>query len=262
VALNADLQSLIRLQQARDRINTLTQRIEIEIPSRVAELETELTTVRQRLEEEQAGMDAARKERSRLELELKSVEEKIAKYKVALMQVRTNDEYRAALNEIDYMTRAHSDLETRILELMESNEARRDVLKGLEEEFKTEDQKIQSDRKVFEHERGQLITERRAEEEAADAIAATLPEPLRRLYDRISSVRSGYVLAEARSGMCLACNMRLRPAIFQQVRRNEAVVTCDSCRRILYYSETEEASAAEEGVAPVASSEGTGPGLH
>ena len=36
--------------------------------------------------------------------------------------------------------------------------------------------------------------------------------------------------------MCSVCQVRLRPKVFSTVLRNEAIVQCDSCRRILYYA--------------------------
>jgi predicted nucleic acid-binding Zn-ribbon protein len=37
------------------------------------------------------------------------------------------------------------------------------------------------------------------------------------------------------NGVCNACHVRLRPHIEQQVRRNDSIVQCDSCQRILYF---------------------------
>jgi predicted nucleic acid-binding Zn-ribbon protein len=235
--LNADLRALIRLQQTRDRITSLTTRIETEIPTHIAELETALREIRERVEEGQSAIEVAQKERARLELDLKSADEKISKYKAALMQVKTNDEYRAALNEIDYTNRTRSDLETRVLELMEDVDQRRQELGGLELELEAEDERIRADRKVLEEERENLIAERAAEEKIAADIEDGLSRQLVQAYQRIAAVRGGVALARADKGVCIACNMRLRPAVYQTVKRNERVVTCDSCGRILYYQE-------------------------
>ena len=43
------------------------------------------------------------------------------------------------------------------------------------------------------------------------------------------------LVAEARDGICTICHVRLRPQVFNDVRRNEAIVQCESCQRILYY---------------------------
>ena len=42
-------------------------------------------------------------------------------------------------------------------------------------------------------------------------------------------------VAEARDGLCVVCHVRLRPQVFNEVRRNDGIVQCDSCTRILYY---------------------------
>ncbi len=47
--------------------------------------------------------------------------------------------------------------------------------------------------------------------------------------------RQGIVVAEAKDGICTICHVRLRPQVFNEVRRNEAIIHCDSCQRILYF---------------------------
>ncbi|MFQ5670596.1 MAG: zinc ribbon domain-containing protein [Acidobacteriota bacterium] len=233
--MNADLEALIRLQETNDHIRTLTTRIETEIPRHIAELESELRGVRDRVEAGEAAIQEAQRERARLELDLKSAEEKVNKYKVALMQVKTNDEYRAALNEIDYTNRIRSDLESRVLELMEAVENRLQEMEGLKEELRTEDAKIHADRKVLEDERDGLVKDRAGKQEEANHIQKSLPDHILRTYSRIAAVRGGVALTQAINSLCGSCNMRLRPSVFQQVKRNDQVMTCDSCGRIIYY---------------------------
>ena len=55
------------------------------------------------------------------------------------------------------------------------------------------------------------------------------------LFERISHGRKGIAVAEARDGLCTVCHVRLRPQIFNEVRRNDTLVQCDSCTRILYF---------------------------
>jgi predicted nucleic acid-binding Zn-ribbon protein len=38
--------------------------------------------------------------------------------------------------------------------------------------------------------------------------------------------------------ICAACHVRQRPPVAQQIRRNDAIVQCDSCQRILYFKAT------------------------
>ena len=239
----ADLQALIRLQGTRDRIAGLSARIEYDIPARISELETILTGMKERLAEGQFGIDEGRRERARLEVELKGLEDKILKFKAALMQVRTNDEYRAALNEIDYAQRAKTDIENRVLELMEDAEARREEMKAIEAEHRTEQERISADRKELEREQREYEAERSQLEAELSEIEAGMTPAVLNTWKRIAAVRQGAALAEARrqdtpngeSGICGACNMRLRPPVYQQVKLNSTLTMCESCRRILYF---------------------------
>jgi predicted nucleic acid-binding Zn-ribbon protein len=57
----------------------------------------------------------------------------------------------------------------------------------------------------------------------------------RATYERLSRMRSGFALAEARDYSCLACRMKIRPQVFNDIRRGEKIITCESCGRILYF---------------------------
>jgi predicted nucleic acid-binding Zn-ribbon protein len=42
-------------------------------------------------------------------------------------------------------------------------------------------------------------------------------------------------VAEARDGVCTLCHVRLRPQVFNEIRRNAQIIQCESCGRILYF---------------------------
>jgi uncharacterized protein len=42
-------------------------------------------------------------------------------------------------------------------------------------------------------------------------------------------------MAEAKNAMCMECHMRIRPQLFQEIKRNDSIITCESCSRILFY---------------------------
>ena len=49
-------------------------------------------------------------------------------------------------------------------------------------------------------------------------------------------MRRGIGVAEALDGRCTACNMTLRPQFLQELKRDDQVMACESCNRILYYN--------------------------
>ena len=54
-------------------------------------------------------------------------------------------------------------------------------------------------------------------------------------YDQILKSRRGLAVVQMIGETCTACHVRLRPQVAQVVRRNEDIVQCESCQRILYY---------------------------
>ena len=58
------------------------------------------------------------------------------------------------------------------------------------------------------------------------------------IFEKVSRRRQGVAVAEARGGVCTICHVRLRPQVFNEVRRNDQIIQCDTCNRILYFSPT------------------------
>src|SRR5438034_1138253 len=70
--------------------------------------------------------------------------------------------------------------------------------------------------------------------ERAQLVAAMDKEVLA-LFEAIARKRNGIAVAEARGGVCTICHVRLRPQVFNSVRRNDSIMQCDHCNRILYF---------------------------
>jgi hypothetical protein len=49
-------------------------------------------------------------------------------------------------------------------------------------------------------------------------------------------MRRGIGVAEAVDGRCSVCNIAMRLQFFQELRKGDQVMACESCGRILYYN--------------------------
>src|SRR5438309_899008 len=56
-------------------------------------------------------------------------------------------------------------------------------------------------------------------------------------YERVRKARGGIAVAAARNEVCEICQVRIRPQVFQEIRHNDQIITCDACQRILYNPE-------------------------
>jgi hypothetical protein len=229
-----DLQYLIHLQEVDSALDRSRRRI-TEIPGaqqalalRAAERAAAVQAVKDRM----AATATARRE---VEKEVATVQARLSKYKDQLMAVKTNKEYQAMQTEIasaEGLVRAHED---RLLDLMEISEKESADLAAAEAAMKSEEGLIASQQKALEVEKAaQESALERLTAERAEVIGKISPESLA-IFHRVAHGRKGIAVAEARDGLCGVCHVRLRPQVFNEVRRNTAIVQCDSCTRILYY---------------------------
>jgi predicted nucleic acid-binding Zn-ribbon protein len=82
-----------------------------------------------------------------------------------------------------------------------------------------------------------------AVEEKRKAVRAEIDESALSNYDRISKAK-GTAVAEALNQKCMACQMMVRPQRWNDLRdrgNDEAMMTCESCGRLLYYDPARDA---------------------
>ncbi len=239
-----DLERLVHLQdiensieEARERLDQLPTR-HAELDARLSSAETTFNVARQRLSESQTA-------RREIEKELASVQSRLSKYKDQLMEVKTNKEYQAMQNEIATAERDVRSREDRILDFMEEQEALAKDVKEDEAIFKREQVAIAEDRKALEGEKSSLeerITKLTAER---DALRPQVSDESLRLFDHIARQRRGIAVVPAIDGYCSFCHVRLRPQVFNEVRRNDRLIQCDSCMRLLYFAGAPNATEAQ-----------------
>jgi uncharacterized protein len=233
--MNSDLQHLIRLQQLDTDIESARRRI-AEIPSvqlaldaRLAEQQAAVAATRQRLAESQTARRAS-------EGDVASLQTRLSKYKGQLMEVKTNKEYQAMQKEIATAEEGVRAQEDRILEQMEEAETLGRELKVAEAALKAQQDEIARERQRLTEEAAALHARTIDTSSARTALAKELSPTALRLFEHVSKQRKGLAVAEARDGICTVCHVRLRPQVFNEVRRNESLIQCESCLRILYFS--------------------------
>jgi len=232
--MHPDLQHLIQLQDLDLAADRARRRI-AELPAaqqaldvRVADKTAQVTRIKERI----AAGQAARRE---VEKELAVVQGRLSKYKGQLMEVKTNKEYQAMQKEMataEHDVRAHEDT---LLDHMEQAETLAAELKEAEAALKAEQAVVARDHKVLEAESAEIEQELARLTAARTEVIATLSRDVLALFERVAHGRKGVAVAEARDGLCTLCHVRLRPQVFNEVRRNDALHQCDSCTRILYY---------------------------
>jgi uncharacterized protein len=234
--VHPDLKAVIEVQQLDLQIAKLTALID-SLPAQIQTQQSQLDDFIHTYEERKKRLAANLKERKDLEGEIKAIHEKILKHKDQLYQVKTNDQYRALVKEIEGEEGDIRKIEDQILEKMMEAE---DIQKHVQEaaaRLEGEKTRVAAEIKGLQDERQKHLDARERVQAQRKEVAAVLSADVLALYERIRSYRTGAAVVEVRDGLCTACNVRLRPQVYNDVRGNDAVLTCENCSRIYYYVE-------------------------
>jgi uncharacterized protein len=241
--MNPDLERLIHLQRAESDLRRVEAELQ-EVPRHRALLEADLAGERGRLESSREAQGQSQKARRQHEADLQDLEAKRSRYKGQLMEVKTNKEYTAMLHEIEGVEREVRSREDQILAEMEKSEGLAAEVKAEEDAFKAAEARAREGGRALEDRARSLEEERRRVAAERDAVAATVPDEVLELFQRVARLR-GVAVAEARDGMCQVCHLKLRLQMYAEIKRNEEIQQCPACNRILYYVAPPAASAPE-----------------
>jgi predicted nucleic acid-binding Zn-ribbon protein len=232
--MQTDVENLIALQAADKEIRRLKDEIAA-LPKRVAAIEERLAGTKAALEKAKADVKADESSRRKFESTIQDLQGKISKYRDQSLAVKTNDQYKALLHEIQFAEQDIRGNEDKILEVMVNTELREKAVKAAEAELKAETAEIELEKNIA-RERTATDEKELAEWNAKRDTARTGVNPdMLQHYDRVAKHR-GSGLAEVRDQKCMGCQVLLRPQTYNDVRASQRTVVCDSCQRILYYN--------------------------
>lgn len=219
---------------------------------KLRDLETKYLTIpgeRRKLREEyeaaQAALAAAREAAAKTDQTLKQTEAEIASQNDTIRKlltqsalVKKNDEYQTMMQNIETAKVRISELETRVIELLDEQEAARKAVADQEREFAATEKQIREELAEFE----QLV-------ESIKADAVQLKNEKKKFMPRVEmNVLNAYqnILTRGKgkpvvpivNGTCGNCSLRVTPQLVNEAKKGN-MIYCDNCSHILYYPEEE-----------------------
>ena len=232
--MNADLERLIALQRLDTGAEEAERRI-AEAPERDKTLEARLETARSQAAAAKARLTESQNARRAIEKEVAIVQARLSKFRDQLMEVKTNREYQAMQKEIEVAQNEVRAMEERVLERMLEADDLTAAVKRADAELVDVQKTVDADRRALVDEVTRLKTSLERLREERTELARAIPPPLMATFDLVARRRNGIAVAEARGGVCTICHVRMRPQVFNNIRRNDSIIQCDSCQRILYF---------------------------
>ena len=234
--MNGDLELLLKLQNVDYDLGELERSKEY-IPDMMESLRREIEESERKLEEIRDVLTHARLEQKDVDVQLQQKQERLKGLQGRMMAIKTNKEYDALVSEIDQIKREISNFETRGVELIE-------IIEGNEKELAELDEKVSGIRGVNDRQLASL-------QEQIDSVGTKISEKeLERkdllnhinkraisVYERIRKGRGGAVVVAVKKRACGACFKSLPPQRIQEIKMGERIITCDSCGRMLIWTE-------------------------
>ncbi len=233
--MSPDLEHLVELQNLETAIEEARRRIAAH-PQRVADADTRLAQAKETVEAAKERLKTSQEARREAEKEAATYQGRLSKFKDQLAAVKTNREYQAMQHEIETAQKDLGVVEERVLERMMESDALAAEIKKAEQALAAQQKDVDAEKKTLAEE---LVTVEAALKDATEkrsSRVASLPTQLVALFEQVARARKGVAITTAtRDGLCAACHVRLRPQVFQEIRRNDQIIQCASCNRILYF---------------------------
>jgi predicted nucleic acid-binding Zn-ribbon protein len=231
--MHPDTHLVIQLQSLDQKIAALEKEVAA-LPKHIATIEKALESHNRKLEADRAALSANLKERKKMEGDIQVHDQKISKLKEQMLGAKTNEQYKAFQNEIDYAGKEIRKAEDRILELMTESEpldaaVKRAEIALKEERIVVEEEKARARKRTAE-DQGFLDQHRANRAE----LVAKLPKATVTIYDRVRLKQQGVAIAEVINSRCQACQITIRPQYLQDLRKGTELMRCEQCGRFLY----------------------------
>lgn len=244
--MHPSIKHLIELQAIDLRLDELRALV-ASFPKRLAEIDARVEAARKQLAAAKEALTGSLKDRKKYEMDVEQWKERIRKYKDQLYEVKTNEAYKALQSEIQTVETEIAKAEDRLLERMVTGEEYERQVKAAERALKEVEGAAHADRQKLEGEQAAAQKELDQDTGERQRAVANIPEDLLDHYQRIARKHNGVALAEVRDETCTLCRVRVRPHVYQELRRetSQEIFHCESCTRILYCSEQPVAQASE-----------------
>ncbi len=234
--MEEQLSLLIQLQEMDTKIRALAER-KGQLPNMLASIERRRVMVREEFERTKEALQTAQKTKRERDKDLEAGVQKVEKLKARTSEIKTNKEYQALLKEIEAAEQENKAIEDQILVLMEQTDAAGAAITMAEKKARDEEEAIIAEQKEYEASLVKIEEEFKHVERQRQETAGRINAVILAQYQKLLTSRAGIAIAEARGESCSGCYMSIPPQVFVNVKKNESIINCPHCGRILYYAE-------------------------
>jgi predicted nucleic acid-binding Zn-ribbon protein len=232
-----DIQYLIQIVGKDMEIKEKKKLLET-IPPRIKAIDREVKKMDESLSDTKQIIEKLDHEKRHIELEIKSYGEDLAKKRAEQATIKDNKLYRAIIAEMEFINKKVNEAEERMMVILEEGEVRRGEIGALTEKMSGERGRLVAERDRLQGEMTAADEALKITEDEKLRIMPHISEEIRRLYARIRTAKGDSGVANLAGDICQGCYSRVPPQTAVEVRRNNRIMKCEVCGRILVHYES------------------------
>ncbi len=204
-------------------------------PKELKKLEEKQRLEQERFLKEKEKLESLEKERRQKERNLIGEQDKIKRSEGRMSEVKTNKEYQALLSEIETFKEAAGRIEEEILLIMEEIEELKKHLARREKEMASTLEKVEEEKKKILQKMDQDEIAWKEKSQRKEILSKQVESNLFKLYNMLKEKRQGIGMVSVKNETCQGCFVNVPPQMFIEVQKNNALIRCPNCNRILYW---------------------------
>jgi len=239
VDVKEDIRYLIKLVKKdmaiRDKMSVLERN-----PAKIEEINRKLDEMDRQVGRKEEELEAVQKEKRHLKGIIDSELDKIRQKKIEESRIESNAAYRAWEHELAYLKKNLDEHEEKMLVDLEKIDRIEEQLNAFRREIDGKKKDLIARREKLEREMQQSREELSIIEDEKLRVMPHISERVRKQYSRVLEAKGDSGVANLRNSICQGCFSKVPPQICHEVRKNDRIIRCENCGRILVYYSTEE----------------------
>lgn len=236
--MQSDLEMLLKLQVIDYDLGELERSKEY-LPDMMENLRREIEEAELQYQNAEKEIKEARVLQKSLELEIAGKQGELKKLQEQMMAIKTNKEYDALVGQIDNVKGTISEKETLLIETIERTEKLDSEIGELEKKAREIRERNSKELSTLQDKMDSVGSKIGIKEDERNNIAVRVPKRVMMVYERVRKVRGGTVVVPVRKRACGACYKALSPHRIQELKRNDQIIVCDNCGRLLIWQNGE-----------------------
>jgi uncharacterized protein len=235
--LREQLYALLILQEMDSEILN-EEKKQKRLPSRIREIEILIENIEKKYQQKKESFKELQLRIKRREIDDRAIDEKVKKHQDELYGGKISDikELKQLQKVIESLKDERDKVEEGLLILMDEEDTLKIDLSEIEQELSRAKDRLEKTRKEV-NQLGKVINENieKKNKKRVEIVNKITDHELLERYRMLRSEKEGKVVVEIDGPTCSGCNLSLPSDIIYHLQRDDLLITCPNCNRILVW---------------------------